>query len=77
MSDLLFEKFRQDENKKIKISGITGLNLTYFLQVFVKVNLQTLLLSSEYCAIYQNLQKIILVIKSFIVGHLSITTFLG
>ena len=40
-----------------------------------KVNLETILLGSEYCIIYQNLQKIVHLIKSRIVGHLSIITF--
>ena len=43
---------------------------------FLKVNLLTLLLCSQYHTIYQYLQKIVLLIKSHIVGHLSITTFL-
>ena len=60
----------------VGISRIKGLNLTYFLQFFLKVNLLTLLLGSEYHTIYQNLQTIVLLIKSHIVVHLSITTFL-
>ena len=60
----------------VEISRIKELNLTYFLQFFLKVNLETLLLGSECHTVYQNLQKIVVLIKSHIVAHLSITTFL-
>ena len=88
MSDISFERSRRDLhdaksckyinicNSNVEISQIKGLNLTYYLQFFLKVYLQTSLLGSEHHTIYQNLQKIVLLIKSHIVGHLSITTFL-